>query len=227
LSRPPCRVGRALLPLLAIASALARAGPVAGAVPDDAPPLGYELPAAGSYELPPILRVADYELLDSGGAPARILDLEAGELVFVSFVYLGCHDASGCPLALATLLRLDRALAGRPELARRVRLATVSFDPAHDRPADLARLREGLGPRAEWRFLTAADEGDLAPVLADYGQDVAALPGGEDGAARLGHVLKVFLVDSRGDVRNVYSAGFLDHRLLVRDVETLLLERGP
>jgi hypothetical protein len=27
-------------------------------------------------------------------------------------------------------------------------------------------------------------------------------------------------------VRNVYSSGFLDHRLLLRDVETLLLAGG-
>jgi hypothetical protein len=36
------------------------------------------------------------------------------------------------------------------------------------------------------------------------------------------HVLKVFLVDDQRAVRNVYSAGLLDHRLLLRDVETLL-----
>ncbi len=198
--------------------------PHAAAADEGAPPLAYELPAAGSYELPPILRVSDHELLGSDGARARILDLAPGELAFVSFVYLGCHDASGCPLALATLLRLDRALAARPELAGRVRLATVSFDPARDRPDDLARLREGLGPRSEWRFLTATGEADLAPVLADFGQDRDVLPAGAGDTARLGHVLKVFLVDSRGDVRNVYSTGFLDHRLLVRDAETLLLE---
>jgi hypothetical protein len=32
-------------------------------------------------------------------------------------------------------------------------------------------------------------------------------------------------VDAQGGVRNVYSSGFLDHRLLLRDVETLLLAR--
>jgi cytochrome oxidase Cu insertion factor (SCO1/SenC/PrrC family) len=141
----------------------------------------------------------------------------------VSFTYLGCRDPSGCPLALATLVRLDRALAARPELLARVRLVSVSFDPARDRPAELARLREGLGPKADWRFLTAPDDAALAPVLAEFGQDVdVLLPAEGDAPPALGHVLKVFLVDARGDVRNVYSAGFLDHRLLLRDVETLL-----
>ena len=211
--------------LLALAAPAALAHERAHEPADDAPPLAYELPAAGSYELPPILRVADHELLRSDGARAKILDLAPGELAFVSFVYLGCRDASGCPLALATMVRLDRTLAQRGDLASRVRMVSVSFDPVRDGPDDLARLREGLAPRADWRFFTAAGEPDLAPVLADFGQDVDAIPGPDGAPAALGHVLKVFLVDSRGDVRNVYSTGFLDHRLLLRDVETLLLER--
>jgi cytochrome oxidase Cu insertion factor (SCO1/SenC/PrrC family) len=190
----------------------------------DAPGLAYELPAAGSYELPPILRVGDHALLGSDGERAEILGLEPGQLAFVSFVYLGCRDPEGCPLALATLVRLDRALAARADLSPRVRLVSVSFDPRHDRPEDLARLREGLTPRADWRFFTAAGEPELAPVLADFGQNVDAIPGEDGETAALGHVLKVFLVDAQGRVRNVYSAGFLDHRLLLRDVETLLLE---
>jgi len=36
------------------------------------------------------------------------------------------------------------------------------------------------------------------------------------------HVVKVFLVDDQGGIRNVYSTGYLDHRVLLLDVETLL-----
>jgi cytochrome oxidase Cu insertion factor (SCO1/SenC/PrrC family) len=189
-----------------------------------APELAYELPEAGSYELPPILRVEDHALLGSDGERAAMLGLAPGQLAIVSFVYLGCRDPAGCPLALATLVRLDRTLAARSDLASRVRLVSVSFDPRHDRPDDLARLREGLSPRADWRFFTAEGESDLVPVLADYGQNVDVIPDETGETVALGHVLKVFLVDDSGRVRNVYSTGFLDHRLLVRDVETLLLE---
>jgi hypothetical protein len=35
-------------------------------------------------------------------------------------------------------------------------------------------------------------------------------------------VLKIFLVDDAGRVRNIYSTGFLDVRLLLADLETLL-----
>lgn len=227
------RVALALLPLLLVPSAAAAHGDAHAeastpsgtqALEEGVPSLGYELPAAGSYELPPILRVDDHALLGSDGERAKILALARGQLAVVSFVYLGCRDPAGCPLALATLVRLDRALAERADLSPQVRLVSVSFDPRHDRPEDLARLREGLGPRADWRFFTAEGEPDLVPVLADFGQNVDVIPDASGETAALGHVLKVFLVDAQGRVRNVYSTGFLDHRLLLRDVETLLLE---
>jgi cytochrome c peroxidase len=39
---------------------------------------------------------------------------------------------------------------------------------------------------------------------------------------RYSHVLKVFLVDRAGDIRNVYSAGFLVPDVVVNDIKTVL-----
>jgi protein SCO1 len=169
----------------------------------------FEAPAAGSYELPPITRVGEHRLLDAQGHEAALLGLAPDEAALVSFVFLGCTDA--CPAATATLAHLDAELAERPTLARRVQLVTVSFDPANDPPERMAALRAALAPHGRWRFLTAASEAAIEPVLTDFGQD-----------ARPSHVLKIFLVDGRGQVRNIYSTGFLDVRLLLADLETLL-----
>ena len=186
----------------------------------------FEPPALGSYELPPIQRVAEHELLDAAGEPARLLGLQEGQCALVAFVYLSCRDAHGCPLALASLQRVDRTVAGRAELAGRVRLATVSFDPKRDRPEAMANLRHHMKPKGDWRFLTARDARSLHPVLADFGQDaVPVLTRDGEATGVLDHVTKVFLVDDAGRVRNVYSSGFLDPRVVVRDVETLLLAR--
>jgi cytochrome oxidase Cu insertion factor (SCO1/SenC/PrrC family) len=178
----------------------------------------FEAPAPGSYELPPIQRVGEHMLLDENGRPAPILAWTPGEATLVSFVYLSCPDA--CPTATATLAALDAKLAERPALARRVRLVTVSFDPARDTPERMAALHRSLAPRGRWSFATAASPAALQPALDDFGQDAAALPG--DAAERIVHVLKVFLVDGEGRVRNVYSSGFLDVRLLLADLETVL-----
>jgi len=176
----------------------------------------YVAPAAGSYELPPISQVHAHELVDADGARVRFPQLAKGQVALVAFIYRGCHEAQGCPASLALLRELDRKLAADPTRASRVRLASVSFDPANDTPERMRELREMMAPMTEWGFLSAADPEALAPLLADFGQDATPL---ENGAFR--HVLKIFLVDDQLRVRNVYSAGLLDPELVLADVDTV------
>lgn len=208
-----------MLSIAAASGAQAHEASVVGNAP------AFDLPAPGSYELPPIAHVADFALLDERAASAKLLDLAPGEVALVSFVYTRCAEGGGCPGALAALQRVDRAVAADRDLAGRVRLATVSFDPAHDTPARMAALRDALRPRGRWRFLTAASPAAIAPVLDAFGQDALPLIGAD--ARDLGlfrHVLKVFLVDAEGAVRNVYSTGFLSPDLLLVDARTVLGE---
>jgi cytochrome oxidase Cu insertion factor (SCO1/SenC/PrrC family) len=200
---------------LAAASALAHGGHEA----PPAPPGKFEPPAPGSYALPVIDRVSDHTLLGVDG-PAPLLGLAKGELALVSFVYLSCGES--CPLATALLARLDGEIAQAPDLRGRVVLDTVSFDPARDTPDHMRELRDRLAPRGRWRFLTAANAAALRPVLLDFGQDAVWIPGEEGASDSLRHVLKVFVVDSRGGIRQIYSTGFLDARLVLADLRTLL-----
>lgn len=223
------RCGAARLVLAALAAALA-GGP---ATAHESPATGeaayaprFEPPPPGSYELPPIRRVEEHELLGAGGRPEPVLALRPGQVAFVGFVYLSCPDA--CPASYATLQRLARKVEADAELRGRVRLVTVSFDPARDGPEQMARLGRSLAAPASWRFLTAADPSGVRSVLDDFGQDVVPVVGeGGEATGLLRHVLKIFLVDSRGDVRNVYSTGFLDARLLVNDALTVLRAEAP
>jgi len=194
----------------------------------DGKPL-YQLPEPGSYELPVIDRVGRYELLNASGERVPLLDIEPGSCAVVSFVYASCPDAGGCPLVLASLRRMDRALAEKPNLASRVQLVTVSFDPVNDTPERLAILRGHLKPIGEWHFRTAESDREIRPVLDDFGQDALRLVSAEDGRSLgvIRHIAKVFLVDSDHAIRNIYSTGFLDHEILLRDIETLLLEENP
>lgn len=209
---------RALLATLALLPAIAWAEGDHAAPPGAGP--RFEPPAVGSYALPVIGRVSDATLIGSDGAPTAMLGLAANELALVSFVYLSCGEA--CPLATATLHQLDREIAADDELAGRVQLVTVSFDPERDTPDRMAALAEGLSPEGRWRFVTAGSPTAIAPILADYGQDAVWIPSGDTAPDRLRHVLKLFLVDGSGAVRNIYSTGFLDRRLILNDLRTLL-----
>ncbi len=86
-------------------------------------------------------------------------------------------------------------------------------------------LRKHLQPMGEWRFLTAASDREIRPVLDDFGQDALRLVAAEGGESLgvIRHIAKVFLVDSNLAIRNIYDTTFLDHDILLRDIETLLL----
>lgn len=193
--------------------------------PPRLPPLTL-LPRAGSYELPAIATVRDRVLQNADAEPEPWLGLRPGEAAVVSLVYTTCPHA--CPAATAALQQLDSELVKRPELRDRVHLVTLSFDPSRDTPARMRAYREALRPQSDWRFLTAAGPHEVQPVLDDLGQDVQALFGSDGRASPLlRHVLRVYLIDDRQAIRNIYSSGFLSAEVLLLDLETLLLDPDP
>ena len=185
----------------------------------------FEPPQPGSYRLPVVKPAADGAIVDAAGVPRRLRDVLAGRITLLSFVYTRCNDANGCPLATAVLYQLHGATAGDPELARHLRLVTLSFDPGHDTPETMARysrIAATQETRSPWEFLTTVSDRQLAPILAAYGQLVQRPPG--PAAAAPTHLLRVYLIDRQQRIRNIYGLDFLDPRLLLADVRTLLLE---
>ena len=78
----------------------------------------------------------------------------------------------------------------------------------------------------EWHFVTAKSRTDLEPILAGYDQAVDKRTNASDPQGPLYHILRVFLIDREGRIRNIYSFGTLDPRLILADVKTLLLEEA-
>lgn len=209
---------RALLPVAA-------AGPSPAAVDVVPEPADgffhYEPPPPGTYVLHRIRRMPDGVLLDTLGRRVRLSEVVRGRIVFVSFAYTRCSDPRGCPLLLDRLFAVHEATRRDPELARNLAIVTISLDPAYDKPELLRAMEESVDPGgAPWRWLTAEGEEALAPLLEAFGQPVLRTPG------QIYHLLRVFLVDRQGWIREIYGLGFLDPRVLVNDVRTLLLEEG-
>ncbi len=184
-------------------------------------------PPPGTYELPRIDTVADHTLLDSSDKRVDLFDLADCKIAVVSFIYTSCADVGGCPLAAAVLHRIDRMLSGRPEIGKKVTLISVSFDPERDTPARMAEIKQSMKPKTDWHFLTSRTQADLQPVLDDFHQSIAKLRQ-EDGtwSGLFRHVLKVFLLDTGHNVRNIYSLGFFNPQLVLNDIETLLIEQN-
>jgi hypothetical protein len=60
--------------------------------------------------------------------------------------------------------------------------------------------------------------------LAAYNQTLGAMPEQQSSTGTLTHIFRAFLVDREGDIRNIYSLDFLDPKLVLNDVRTLLLD---
>jgi cytochrome c peroxidase len=190
--------------------------------------LGYAPPAAGTYALPPLFGAADGQVLAEDGTTTRLHDVFGDRVVVLSFIFSTCSDIAGCPLAAAVLHRVQQRLEQTPAIADRVRLVTLSFDPARDTPAVMRLYAQGLAEKApDWRFLTAASPAALRPILAAYDQSISI---DYDAQGRslgtFSHLLRVYLIDPDKRVRNMYSVSFLHPDLLVADIRTLLLEGG-
>lgn len=185
----------------------------------------YPLAAPGTYGLPPIKTAADATLLDEAARPVSLAELYDGRITVLAFIYTRCGDI--CPLAAARMADLQSLASAESDLAGALRLVSLSFDPEHDTPERMAAYAAAFrAPEAapEWLFLTAPDAAEIAPVLAAYDQPVSRKADPDDGLGPFSHLLRVFLVDPDGAIRNIYSADFLDPRLVVNDVRTLLME---
>lgn len=206
----------------------APAAPNAPAAPSVAE-LGFTPPEPGTYGLPPIQPAADGAVLDAAGRPHRLHDHLGEDYVLLSFIYTRCSMTRGCPFATRVFQQVQRAVETDPEVHGRLRLVTLSFDPAFDTPATMAGYAADAGVAGAgdpaWSFLTTASAADLAPILDGYGQFlVREVDAKGSYTGGISHALKVFLIDPERRVRNIYSSDFLHPSLVVNDVRTLLLE---
>ena len=194
-----------------------------------APRMEFLAPPPGSYKLQDIQRVTDAVLLESTGHPVRLAAVTQGKITLLTFFYTYCVDPLGCPFAHTTLANLRDRVREDPKLKERVRFVSVSLDPTHDTPTVLASYGEEftIDPKFEWRFLTARRVAELLPVLDDFGQDVSVDVDENGRATRtMHHMLKMFLIDARGEVREIYTIAFLQPQVMFNDIKTLAMEAG-
>ncbi len=189
----------------------------------------FEAPEPGSYTLPIIKSAADGEVLNSKAEAMRLAQFARGKVTVLSFIYTRCAAVRACPMATGVLRELHGLSADDPSLANGLRLVSMSFDPGTDTPqrmAEYASLMCGRNPGAEWHFLTTRSKTQLQPILDAYGQAVDRKANPSDPTGPLNHTLRVFLIDRTGNIRNIYSSGTLDPRLVLSDVKTLLREES-
>lgn len=187
----------------------------------------YQPPVPGTYQLPPIKMAADGKVLDVSGTARRLHSFTRDSITLMSFIYTRCSASRACPYATGVMREVHELTAKDSRFSGKIRLVSLSFDPEVDTPdrmanyAAVARERENGSP---WHFLTTRSRADLEPILKAYNQAVDRAPSEDVSQQALQHTLRVFLIDRKGQVRNIYDSETLDLRLVTADIQTLLME---
>lgn len=192
-----------------------------------APRMEFTPPRPGTYTLQRIQPIVDATLLEPSGRPARLSNVTTGKITLLTFFYTYCADPLGCPFAYHTLTDIRNKVLQDVGLTHRVRFVSISLDPTNDTPAAIRGYRNMVSRDAamEWDVLTARSVRDLLPVLDDFGQDVS-VEQDSDGTPRraVHHMLKMFLIDQSGVIREIYTLAYLQPVVMLNDIQTLYLE---
>jgi protein SCO1 len=214
---------------LAAVLATLTAGAHAHHAQDGLPKIDYRPPQPGTYTLDRIMRAPDGRVLDTEARGRRLAQFTRGKITLLGFIYTTCSDPEGCPLAYRIFDALQERIHATPALTGKVRFVTLSFDPARDTPSAMARyagsrLKDDKG--LQWYFLTTRSARELMPLVDGFGQDVSYSIDRSTGreVRELAHVLKVFLIDRAGYIREIYNSTFLHPQVVMSDIETLLIE---
>ena len=156
-----------------------------------------------------------FALTDQQGARLRLADLR-GKVLLVSFIFTTCNGT--CP---ATTHRMSQTQAELKKAGLlkddRVRLLSISLDPARDTPEVLKGYMQLYdADPASWTFLTGS-KSEIEHTLAAWGMWAKPAANGQ-----LDHPSRIFLVDTAGKIREIYNLSFLKPAWVVEDIALLL-----
>lgn len=190
--------------------------------------LPYDVPRPGTYDLSEINSAAGGEVLSVKGEKLDLESLLGDKIVLLTFIYSSCTDLNGCPLATAVFYKIKERFKDNPELADKIRLISISFDPEHDTPEVMRLYGAGFEDgQPEWHFLTTESEEILLPIASSYGQmRIKQYDSDGNYTGAMAHILRAFLIDKSKTIRQEYSVSFLHDELVAADIKTLMIEDG-
>jgi protein SCO1 len=163
-----------------------------------------------------IARAPEFSLRDPSGQLVRLSSYQ-GRVVLLAFVFTTCPGV--CPLISKQMSALQESLKQEGLFGHRANLVSVTVDPETDTAAVLAKYAKSCGADpAGWRFLRETPE-KTKPVLKAYDEWTKLLPKGE-----LDHPARVYLIDQRSNIREIYSLAFFNEKQALIDIKALLAD---
>lgn len=121
---------------------------------------------------PSLLKVGEeapeFVVTTQEGKTLKLSDLR-GNAVAMTFIYTRCPLPNFCPKMNFRFRELAKLLEVAPRRAERIRLLSVSFDPARDDPATLSAFAETVGAQPPLWTFAVAEHAELARVAPRFG----------------------------------------------------------
>lgn len=146
--------------------------------PEDAPALAEIAAAAAALRRDTVERGRLVARAEGDFAPAFVLWDHHGKLVrsgelrgrpyVLNFIFTRCKAAEMCPASSACMASLGKALRAA-DLAGKVQLLTITFDPAHDSPGVLRAYAAGMGLDPEHHRLLTGDREMIRDLMRQFG----------------------------------------------------------
>jgi len=171
-----------------------------GQAPLEQPAADAPMPSASSGPKPlePGEEVPNASFVDQDGRK-RTFNSFKGSAVVMTFIYTKCPLATFCPLMDRHFATLQTSLDAAA--AKKVRLVTVSFDPANDTPPVLKQHARTLkADPTRWTFLTG-DQDEIDRFAARFGVAVSRAP---NDPRDITHNLRTVIIDAEGKLVKTY-----------------------
>ena len=163
-----------------------------------------DYPAANGNDCLPAV-----SLIDQHGATVSLASLK-GKPVLIDFVYTSC--ASTCPLLTEKMAAIAHQLG--PALGADVTIVSITLDPEHDRPAELAKYAKSHDADENgWIFLTGTPA-QIDQVLAQF-----KLRRTRESDGTITHSIEAFLLGPDGHQIRQYAALDVSPDAVVADVD--------
>jgi protein SCO1/2 len=173
--------------------------------------------AAPASRLAVIRQAPDFTLTTQAGDTLRLAKLE-GKVLLVSFIFTTCNGT--CPATTHRMGQVQEALKAHGLWKEGgVRFLSITLDPRRDTPEVLrSYMRIYDADATHWSFLTGPPE-QVEKTIRAWDMWVRPTANGQ-----LDHPSRIFLVDRRGRVREIYDLNFLKPAWVVEDIRLLLGE---
>jgi protein SCO1/2 len=163
-----------------------------------------------------IATAPDFTLRDTSDRPVTLSDYR-GRAVLLAFIFTTCPGV--CPLISKQMEYIQAKLKSTRVFGTEAALLSVTIDPETDTAPVLgAYARQYGADPAGWRFLRESKE-KTQPILKAYDEWTKKLPKGD-----LDHPARVYLIDRKGNIREIYSLAFFNEKQALVDIQALLKE---